>query len=344
MIRIVFSFFCLLSAGAAHADIYGYIDAQGVIHFADHPVDQRYSLFFKTGQTFDSARLATRRATGPAVPGSTAAASDEAAERERPAAASPVANGLPPPAPLSAVHSRFFERVSDHPNVVKYAPLIQQVAGESGVDIHLIQSVIAVESGYNPTAVSPKGAVGLMQIMPGTGERYGVRADAKRSVEQKLTDPAINLRIGARYLADLRKMFEEDLSLVLAAYNAGENAVKRYRNKIPPFPETQAYVKLVAQFYEFYKPAPVAAVPYRPARSAEAIAQEKADEALANTPITRVRMVIGGRRNMPDMGRLPPADVLRLPSSLPSSASAPAPSPSDVADGAPVLQPSAPLQ
>jgi len=322
MIRIFFSLLCLFAATGAQADIYGFIDAQGVIHFADHKVDSRYILFAKTGEKFDSAKMAQSAATDSVQGSGEMAESDALADAGQHDIRREMQRA--PPAPVSAERSRFFQRVSDHPNVGKFAPLIKQVARESGVDLHLIQSVIAVESGYNPTAVSPKGAVGLMQIMPATGERYGARADGKRSVEQKLTDPAINLRIGARYLADLRKMFNDDLSLVLAAYNAGENAVKRYRNTIPPFRETQAYVKLVGEFYHFYQPVRPTQVA-RPVRAATPpVAQQELPAA------TRVRMTIGsGRRNMPDMGRLAPAEVLKMPSS----------SPDVVADGAYALNP-----
>jgi soluble lytic murein transglycosylase-like protein len=97
-----------------------------------------------------------------------------------------------------------------------------------------------------------------MQLTPDTGARYGVVADRARSAEQKLLDPAINLSIGTRYLHDLLALFADDLGLALAAYNAGEQTVRRYKQSIPPFPETQEYVKLVRQFYALYRPPPVA--------------------------------------------------------------------------------------
>ena len=96
------------------------------------------------------------------------------------------------------------------------------------------------ESAYQPDAVSHKGAVGLMQLMPGTAERYGV---------SDRHDPVQNLSGGTRYLRDLLEMFDNDLQLALAAYNAGENAVIRYGNKIPPYNETQGYVRKVIRFY-----------------------------------------------------------------------------------------------
>jgi soluble lytic murein transglycosylase-like protein len=102
-----------------------------------------------------------------------------------------------------------------------------------------------------------------MQVMPDTGARYGVAADRKRTLEQKLLDPDINLRIGTTYLRDLLTLYANDLSLALAAYNAGEQAVAQYANRIPPYPETQEYVKLVQQFYELYRPAPQPKTPAR---------------------------------------------------------------------------------
>jgi len=139
--------------------------------------------------------------------------------------------------------------------VARYQTLIDRTARASGVDAALVKAVIAVESAFEPSAVSSKGALGLMQVMPDTGVRYGVAADKKRTVEQKLLDPATNVRIGTRYLRDLLALFANDVALALAAYNAGEQAVAHYANRIPPYPETQEYVKLVQQFYELYRPA-----------------------------------------------------------------------------------------
>ena len=120
--------------------------------------------------------------------------------------------------------------------------------------------MIAVESAFDPNAVSPKGAVGLMQIMPDTGARYGLVEARGRSVAQQLVDPTINLRIGTRYLRDLLALFEQDLTLALAAYNAGENTVRQYGNRVPPYPETREYVALVQQFQVFYRPPAAAPV------------------------------------------------------------------------------------
>lgn len=116
--------------------------------------------------------------------------------------------------------------------------MVRKVADEYSVNSALVLAVIAVESNFNTNAVSPKGALGLMQLMPGTAKRFGVG---------NAFDPEQNIRGGVRYLSELADMFDNDLDLVLAAYNAGENAVLRYKLRVPPFPETINYVKQVRQ-------------------------------------------------------------------------------------------------
>jgi soluble lytic murein transglycosylase-like protein len=125
-----------------------------------------------------------------------------------------------------------------------YQPLIDQAARDNQVDSALLQAMVGVESAYDTRAVSGKGAVGLMQLMPDTASRYGIT---------DLYDPAQNLDAGARHLRTLLERFNCDLSLALAAYNAGEGAVKRHRNAIPPYPETVAYVPKVLRLYEKYR-------------------------------------------------------------------------------------------
>lgn len=118
--------------------------------------------------------------------------------------------------------------------------LINDVAQGYGVESALLHAIIAVESRYDPKAVSPDGAGGLMQLMPLTAKRYGV---------ENVLDPEQNLRGGARYLKDLLTLFSNDLRLVIAAYQAGEAAVMKYRNSIPPFPTTAEYVSKVLANY-----------------------------------------------------------------------------------------------
>lgn len=127
----------------------------------------------------------------------------------------------------------------------KYAGLIEQVALEVGVEARLLHAVVKAESAYNPVAISSKGARGLMQLLPTTAERFGASGD-------RLMEPDVNLRAGARYLSNLLSIFNGRLPLVLAAYNAGEGAVRRYGNAIPPYRETQAYVLKVLQYYESF--------------------------------------------------------------------------------------------
>ena len=119
-------------------------------------------------------------------------------------------------------------------------PHIEHAARQTGLDPALIQAVAQVESAFNPNAQSPKGALGLMQLMPATAQRYGVTNPL---------DPATNLLGGARYLSDLLRLFNDDLELALAAYNAGENAVMKYDKQIPPYRETRAYVPRVLARY-----------------------------------------------------------------------------------------------
>lgn len=133
---------------------------------------------------------------------------------------------------------------SNKKNRVRFSPLIARAAQRYRLPNALLHAVISAESAYDPLAVSHKGAVGLMQLMPETGQRYGVR---------DLTDPAANIHGGSRYLRDLLRLFKQNLRLALAAYNAGENAVIRYGNKIPPYQETQLYVERVLQYYRRYQ-------------------------------------------------------------------------------------------
>ena len=125
-------------------------------------------------------------------------------------------------------------------NKLRYAPIIRKAAAKHGVDSKLVHAVIHAESAYDAQAVSSAGAVGLMQLMPATARQYG--ADNRE-------DPTQNIFAGTRYLKHLLGLFDNNLALSVAAYNAGENAVKKYKNQIPPYPETQKYVKKVLKFY-----------------------------------------------------------------------------------------------
>ena len=217
---------------AAQADIWGFVDSKGVAHFASERLDDRYELFFRGDERFDTARGVA------------------------PVAHTPRAVAVPtaPPKLLA-----FFE-VSPSYKQVKHH--LREASNRHGIDYELLQALIATESGFDARAVSPKGAVGLMQIIPATAERYGVSGDARTPVQQKLTDPRTNIRAGSRYLRDLINMFPGQLELALAAYNAGEGAVQKAGNRVPDYRETRNYVSTVMQIYALLKP-PAALAPAR---------------------------------------------------------------------------------
>jgi soluble lytic murein transglycosylase-like protein len=127
--------------------------------------------------------------------------------------------------------------------VLAWSPLVDAVAARFGVDRALLMAVMEVESGGDPLAESPKGARGLMQLMPATGALQGAL---------NLFDPAQNVMAGARLLASLLTTYGE-IPLALAAYDAGEGAVKKYGGAIPPYAETQRYVQRVIQRVAYYQ-------------------------------------------------------------------------------------------
>ena len=246
---------CALWLAPAQAEIWGFVDPQGTAHFAAEKLDERYQLFFRGGESFDTAEGVV--APHAAVPGPSAA--------------------------------RVVSFLQVSPGFRQVQPQVSEAAREHGIELALLQALIAAESGFDPGAVSPKGAIGLMQVMPATAERYGFAGDARAPLEKKLKDPRTNLRAGARYLRDLIHMFPGRLELALAAYNAGEGAVQRAGNRIPNFRETQNYVRTVMQLYTMLRPLPAAG----------------AAVASAGQPPRRVRMELPGpsspvaRRNMP---------------------------------------------
>jgi hypothetical protein len=120
------------------------------------------------------------------------------------------------------------------------AQLVRQLAPKYAVDFRLALAVISVESGFNPAAVSPKKAQGLMQLIPETAERFGVK---------KVFNPAENIKGGLAYLRWLLAFFQGDVPLVVAAYNAGERAVEKYHG-IPPYAETRDYVRKITAIYK----------------------------------------------------------------------------------------------
>ncbi len=133
------------------------------------------------------------------------------------------------------------ERDQPPPRIIA---LIDQIAGKHGVDPELVKAVAKVESDYNPRAVSSRGAQGVMQLVPSTANRFGVT---------NAFDPKQNIEGGVRYLKLLQDMFSNNLPWVLAAYNAGEHAVRKYHG-IPPYRETQNYVRKITQLYGEHPP------------------------------------------------------------------------------------------
>ena len=211
-LQIVLALFLGLASFGSQADIYGYIDDQGVSHFAAEKVDARYQLLAR-GNQFGALYLGASR------------------------------DG----------RSQLVARLVEHPQLRKYESMLRAASGEFAVELALLKAVAAAESGFDPDAVSPKGAVGLMQVMPATAARYGVAGDGKRSIETKLRDPQTNIRLGARYLADLHRLYPKQPHLVLASYNAGEGAVRQYKDTVPPYPETRGYVELVSELQRAFR-------------------------------------------------------------------------------------------
>lgn len=200
----------------AWAEIWGFVDKRGVSHFADHQVDRRYELFYRGGQR---------------------------AARKQP--------GMAPGAAYAPqLQARF--AVSTSYKAVRH--LIREAATAYGLEYELLKAVIATESGFNAHAVSPKGAVGLMQLMPDTARRFGVKADTHQTLQERLTDPRTNILAGASYLAWLLKYFDGETELALAAYNAGEGAVMRAGRRIPNYRETRDYVRKVTQLHQNLQP------------------------------------------------------------------------------------------
>jgi soluble lytic murein transglycosylase-like protein len=218
------AFACLLAMSSARADVWGYVDSQGTAHFATERLDERYELFARGSGTFQS---------GEAAP------AGESGQR---------------PVDVSRSAPRLLAYFDASPSYKAAQPHLREASSQHNIDYELLKALIATESGFDARAVSPKGAVGLMQLMPATAERYGVAPDKRTSIEKKLTDPRTNIRAGSRYLSDLLRLFPGRLDLALAAYNAGEGAVLRAGHRVPNYRETQNYVRTVMQLYTLLKP------------------------------------------------------------------------------------------
>ena len=168
-----------------HADIYRYVDSQGVLHFTNVPTHEKYRLYIR--------------------------------EKKKP--------------------------VFDAGSSRRYDKLIRRAAEAHGVETSLLKAIIKAESDFDPKAVSKRGAMGLMQIMPENVTIFRIKNPF---------DPWENIMAGTRYFRSLFDRFEGRLPLALAAYNAGPSTVDRYRS-IPPYPETRRYVEKVMNFYRAFK-------------------------------------------------------------------------------------------
>lgn len=197
---------CLVQNGEVFADVYKFVDSGGHVFYTDKPSHSGFRLILRSPpQVFNAVRGDRRnRASG--------------------------------------LQSRDFPRTNFYHEQRRreFSPLINAAAYKYSLDPALLHAVIRAESGYNPEAVSNKGAAGLMQLMPATASRFGVR---------DRFDPQENIEGGARYLSELLNMFPSDLKLAVAAYNSGENTVRKFGNQVPPIEETQNYVSRVLNYY-----------------------------------------------------------------------------------------------
>ncbi len=213
------------------ADIFVCKEPSGVRNFTDRPSDPgRCSVFLKTKLR---SRLQVVPANNYAAVGAMARGSNYVY----------YSSMAPLGYPLGARYSGRSPTVNQA-NRKLYTPHIEQIARTYRLDPKLMHAVISAESAFNPAAVSNKGAMGLMQLMPNTARRFGVPDPF---------DPVANMHGGARYLRWLMDRFQNNVNLVLAAYNAGEGAVERYGNVIPPYEETRTYVVRVLDYYNRYQ-------------------------------------------------------------------------------------------
>lgn len=199
----------LAASAASRAALWGYVDGSGIAHFADHRVDSRYSLVL--GEKGDAPEVER-------VPGKTNA-------------------------PASIL-----TWLEIAPEVKRVQPWVREAALRDGVDAELIVALIAVESGFNAKALSAKGAIGLMQLMPTTAQRFMAKGLEPKQVMALLAEPRTNIAVGTRVMADLLQRHPR-IDVALAAWSAGEGAVQRSGGRIPEIGETRAHVHQVLELY-----------------------------------------------------------------------------------------------
>ena len=304
----------------AHADLWAFVDERGVAHFAAEPLDDRFVLFFRGDLpgVLKAAPVPAEPRPEPQRPRETVATGVPVTAGSLP---QPVDGGGSPAASAAGAWAQggargaalwvrtYLERL---PAYAQVRQQLHEAALTHGVEPELLQALIATESGFDARAVSPKGAIGLMQVMPDTAVRFGLGGDNRATVEKKLLDPAINLTTGLRYVRFLMNLFAGRLDLVLAAYNAGEGAVQRAGHAIPNYPETLNYVRTVMQLYTLLKPAaPRDVVPTSVAEGAVPFPPPAPPAPRADLP--------GGARNRGNMV----APLTHLPA-LPAAVSLPA--------------------
>jgi hypothetical protein len=237
---------CLWAApggwGIAQAQVWGYVDERGVGHFAAEKLDGRYELFY-----WGEHRGQVRRRLPADTPLSL--------QLGQSGWETPELMGTAPPDTGAVVtHPKVLAFFDVSPAYKAVRHHIREASQAHGLAPELLQAVIAAESGFDALAVSPKGALGLMQILPSTAQEHGVRGTPAQSTRQQLFDPRTNIHTGARLLARLQVQFPGRLDLVVAAYNAGAGAVRRAGREVPNIPETRQYVQTVLGLYESLLP------------------------------------------------------------------------------------------
>jgi soluble lytic murein transglycosylase-like protein len=286
-------------AAGVRAEMWVWVDERGTSHWADHQVDSRYWLFsrgkapsqavFVQPLALPSSELAgwvraqPPAATASTTPGAAAASGPPAALPTPPVGA---ALSGPAGAPVGGLRPRLLNLAESSAASLRFRPLVNDVARQLGLDPNLVVALIAAESAFDPRAVSPKGAIGLMQLMPGTAQRYGVRPVPGASLRDRLMQPEINVRAGAQFLRDLLLMFPGRLDLALAAYNAGPGAVQRAGLRVPNYPETQNYVRVVTELLAHLRTPGSAAV--QPVANQPPLAAAPVIEPVASAPAATV--------------------------------------------------------
>jgi soluble lytic murein transglycosylase-like protein len=248
----------LMAAGwalciTAQADVWGYVDENGETHTAPTQIDSRYQRLTPMG--------GSSTVVESAAPTPTLQPEAEAEEiRQSPKLSVPLLAAPPEPAPFKPVAAstglgrirressrEWMLRISAAPAVRALQPVVRQASMATGVDHLLLNAVIAVESSFDARAVSQRGALGLMQLMPDTADRYATPAERLRPAAERMLDPRINVLTGARMLADLTRRYER-LDHAIAAWNAGEARVRKHGG-LPPINQTRKHVLDVLELY-----------------------------------------------------------------------------------------------